>query len=344
MKINRRILLKKVILKLNKVDDFSYIDDVYDIQTGFPEKRWVLMLPGAGCQWSKEHKGGCYMCGFRHQLEHIGNKDAKQVENKIRSAFLLGSYFVDVDYNKPKSLFIYNGGSYLNDKEIPRSVQIKIIQCIVKKYKSIKNILVESRPEFIVPESIRDIKSALGDDCKLSIGIGLECKSDYIRRNYINKGFKRRDYENAVDLLKSEGIGVLTYIFLKPIMLTERQAIEEAIESIEYAFSYGTDSVALESAFIQKGTIMHEFYKKNRYKPPWLWSILTVVQKAAKYGPIHIGSFHDNPKPIEVPFNCPKCNDKVMNAISHYNKYHDLSVFSSLNCACREQWDWEISI
>ncbi len=344
MKINRRILLKKIILKLNKVDDFSYIDEVYNIQTGFPEKRWVLMLPGAGCQWSKEHNGGCYMCGFSHTLKHNGNKDARQLENKIRLAFLLGSYLVNVNRNKPESLFIYNGGSYLNDKEIPKSVQIKIIQCVVEKYKSIKNILVESRPEFITPENISDIKFALNDNCKLSIGIGLECKSDYIRKNYINKGFKRRDYEKAVNLLKSEGIGVLTYIFLKPIMLTERQAIDEAIESIEYAFSCGTDSVALESAFIQKGTIMHQLYKEKKYKPPWLWSILTVVEKGAKYGPIHIGSFHDNPEPIKVPANCPQCNDKVMRAISHYNKYHDLSAFSLLNCLCKKQWDWEISI
>lgn len=342
IKINRKILLKKIILKLNKVDDFSYIDEVYDIQTGFPEKRWVLMIPGAGCQWSKEHNGGCYMCGFKNQL--ISNKNAKQIENKIHIAFLLGSYFAGVNYNKPKSLFIYNGGSYLNDKEVTKSAQIKIFQCVIEKYKSIKNILVESRPEFITPENINGLKSVLSDDCNLSIGIGLECKSDYIRKNYINKGFQKRDYERAVNLLKSKGIGILTYIFLKPIMLTERQAIDEAVESIEYAFSSGTDSVALESAFIQKGTMMHQLYKEQKYKPPWLWSILSVVEQGSKYGPIHIGSFHDNPEPIEVPFNCPQCNDKVMKAISYYNKYHDLSVFSSLDCTCKKQWEKEIQL
>lgn len=343
MKLNRKALLKRIILKLNKVDDFSYIDEVYNTQTGSPEKRWVLMLPGASCQWSKEHNGGCYMCGFKHQLKHNGNKSPKQLENKIRIAFLLGSYFVDINYNKPKSLFIYNGGSYLNDKEIPRKVQINIIQYVIEKYKSIRNILVESRPEFIIPENINSLKSVLSDSCKLSVGIGLECKSDYIRKNYINKGFQRRDYERAVNLLKSEGIGILTYIFLKPIMLTERQAIEEAIESIKYAFSCGTDSIALESAFIQRGTLMHQLYLEHKYKPPWLWSILSVIEESVKYGPIHIGSFHDNPKPIEVPFNCPECNDKVMMAISYYNKYHDISVFHSLNCPCREQWQKEIS-
>ncbi len=182
MKVSRRALLKKIILKLNKVDDFSYIDEVYNTQTGFPEKRWVLMLPGAGCQWSKEHNGGCYMCGFKYQLRHNGNKSPKYLENKIRIAFSLGSYLVNVKYNKPKSLFIYNGGSYLNDKEIPKAVQIEIFQCVIEKYKSIKNILVESRPEFITPENIKDLKSVLCNNCNLSIGIGLECKSAILER------------------------------------------------------------------------------------------------------------------------------------------------------------------
>ncbi len=135
---------------------------------------------------------------------------------------------------------------------------------------------------------------------------------------------------------------MLTYCFLKPILVTEREAVREAIATIKYAFSKGSDLVALQSAFIQEGTVMHKFYRAGKFIPPWLWSIISVVKESYKYGPIHIGSFHDEPAPITVPYNCPKCNDNVMKAISEYNKTHDISVFDILKCSCQEEWLLEV--
>jgi len=49
------------VLRLSHLTDFSYIDEVYDERKGCLSKRWILMIPGSGCQWAKEKKGGCYM-------------------------------------------------------------------------------------------------------------------------------------------------------------------------------------------------------------------------------------------------------------------------------------------
>jgi len=339
---NRRSLIKKIILKANHIDNFSYIDEIYNWRVGALNKRWVLMLPGLGCQWAKEHKGGCYMCGFKYQLDRINSNIGISIENRIKFAYLLGSYLSNIEQQKPALLAIYNGGSYLNCNEIPRNIQLMLLKSISKRYPTIKNILVESRPEFINAKNLMEIQNVLKDNCLLSIGIGLECQSDYIRQNYINKGFTRHDYERAVHFLKKNGFGVLTYVFLKPIILSEKLSIGEAVKTIKYAFDCGTDEVALESAFVQENTVMHKYYKAGNYKPPWLWSILDVVNRGIKYGPIHIGSFHDKPDPIDVPHNCPNCDDRVMKAISYYNKSHDFSFLESIQCDCQKQWKEEI--
>lgn len=342
MKFSFRSLLKKIVLRLANLTEFSYIDEVYNSEVGKVEKRWVLMIPGAGCQWAKEHKGGCYMCGFKHQLDHLKGKRNKASKFQMFLAYFLGSYFADVKGQKPNQMAIYNGGSFFNDNEVPFSIQSYLMKKISKKYPTIKSILVESRPEYIDPGHINNLKSLLGEKCSLFVGFGLECQSDNIRNICINKGFKRSDYEKAVKALKDINVKVLTYCFLKPILTTEREAIKEAIATIKYAFSKGSDLVALQSAFIQEGTVMYKFYKIGKFTPPWLWSIISVVKEGYKYGPIHIGSFHDEPAPIAVPYNCPKCNDKVIKAISEYNKTHDISVFDNLKCSCQEEWLAEV--
>jgi len=260
----------------------------------------------------------------------------------IRLAYHLGRYFADVGNEKPGLMLIYNGGSYFNNDEVPLIMQKWIFEKVVNKYPSIRNILVESRPEFIKAEKLEEMKSIMGRKCSLSVAIGLECQSDEIRKHSINKGFSKHDYNRAVELLKGFGVHVMTYVFLKPLMLTEREAIREAIATIKYAFAHKSDSVALQAAFIQEGTVMCRFYKDGKFSLPWLWSIIAVVKKCANLGPIHIGSFHDEPSPIAVPYNCSNCNDRGMELIAVYNKTHDVSVFDGLSCKCRKLWEKEV--
>lgn len=335
-----RKITKKIVLLIFRLTDFSYIDEVYDPEMKTNVKRWVLMIPGGGCQWAKQ-TGGCYMCGFKHQTERLKGKKDKPPKFKMKLAYHLGRYFANVRNEKPHIVAIYNGGSFLNDNEVPVNIQEDLFRMIIKDYPMIKKILIESRPEYIDIDRIRALKSIIGGKRELSIGIGLECKSDHIRQHYINKGFSLTDYESAVKSLKQEGVKILTYVFLKPIGITERWSIEEAIRTIKYALSMG-DEVALQSAFIQKGTVMCKLYKSGKFSPPWLWSIIYVIKQCAHLGPIHIGSFNDEPAPLAVPKNCGDCDERVLKAISHYNRTHDTSVFDNIRCLCKDIWRSEV--
>ncbi len=132
MKFSFRSFLKKIVLKLANLTEFSYIDEVYNSKTDKVEKRWVLMIPGGGCQWAKEHKGGCYMCGFKHQLDHLKGKRNEPSKLQMLLAYFLGRYFANVKGQKPSQLAIYNGGSFFNDNEVPISIQKYLMKKISK--------------------------------------------------------------------------------------------------------------------------------------------------------------------------------------------------------------------
>ncbi|GAI51910.1 unnamed protein product, partial [marine sediment metagenome] len=149
----------------------------------------------------------------------------------------------------PYSLSIYNGGSFFNDQEIPLEIQEKSCR-EVERNSFIEQLIVESRPEFITDDKIKLLTSLLKSK-KLRVAIGLEAVSDYVRGICINKGFSTEDYERAVEILKKNGAELSTYVFLKPIYLSEQESIEEAVRTTRYAFSLGSSEIMVESAFIQ---------------------------------------------------------------------------------------------
>lgn len=316
---------------------FSYVDEIFDAKGGGTVTRWILLLPGTGCAWARR-SGGCYMCGFKAKIEQV-QRGKPSSHKRLMKIFRLGRLVVA--NNSPGNLTIYNAGSFLNEEEIPLETQLEICRQ-VSKHPTIERLVIESRPEFVTADKIKHLVSILGKKT-LEVGIGLECASDEIRARCIHKGFLRKDYEKAAEILKRNGAKLLTYVFLKPIYLTEREAIEEAIATLEYAFRAGSDEAALESAFIQKGTKMEILYSRGEYRPPWLWSIIEVVKKAYHFGPIRIGGFEDEPPPTDIPHNCPKCSSLIMNLFGEYKKTRDIRLFDGLECECKQIWRQELS-
>lgn len=334
--LNRIGLGRKFINFVFGGEEFFAIDMVYNCFSDKISKRLTLLLPGRGCSWFKK-SGGCTMCGFNKKLMDVNqrwNFSANDLFALYRIAELLSCS------QKPEILCIFNGGSFLNEDEIPRQTQIAITRS-VKIHPTFGLLFIESRPEFITEASIENIRRNLG--CKrLEVGIGLEAVTNKVREVYIHKGFNLQDYEKAVKLLNGRGVYVLTYVFLKPLGISEREAIEEAMKTIQYAFKVGSDEVSISCAFIQDGTRMAKSYGRGEFRPPWLWSIIEVLRRTAHLGSVRVGSFNDNPPPIDIPHNCPKCSKRVENALQKYNLVRDISIFDSVFCECQKEWQREI--
>ncbi len=336
-KINKIFGKKTTIKLLNLItrnQRFFYVDKIYDFDEKTTISRLVLLLPGKGCEWAVK-TGGCTMCAFGKRAQELGQKFSG---DDLFTLFQIAINLTITD--RPLNLTIYNGGSFLNDNEIPFETQMKICQG-VGEHPSLKKLFIESRIEFINERKIGALKNKLKDKM-LIIGIGLEAQDDKIRNSFIKKGVEKKNYEKIIKFLKQNNVKTLTYVFLKPIFLTEKEAVEEAIKTIKYAFEVGTDEVALETAFIQEGTLMAKLFKENKYKPPWLWSIIEVIKKTYNLGPIHIGGFNDEPPPIAIPSNCPLCSEKIKDLLQKYRETHDINLFNNLTCECYKLWKKEM--
>lgn len=267
-------------------------------------------------------------------------------EKGLHFVYWLG-YF-GIKNQNPHNLTIYNGGSFLNSgnevpglkPEIPLSLQKAICQH-VGHHPTIQKVFVESRPEFVTQGNISTLTELLQGKT-LQVGIGLESSNNTVRNRMLRKGMSLSNFQRAVGILREHKAESMAYVFLKPVGLSESEAIADAVNTIKFCFESGVNEVSLSCAFIQAETEMCRQYKLGLYRPPWLWSIIEVVKQTAHLGPVKIGTFEDDPPPIDVAHNCEHCTTAVNQVLDQYRNSFNLSVFDQLACSCKQEWMKEV--
>lgn len=297
---------------------------------GVNYQRVVLYLLSRGCEWAVKNAHGCTMCG------HLAKQTRRDALISVRDyTHQFEGEFKKIDFKKYPLLNLYNNGSFLNDNEIPPEARRKILKKI-NSNTNIKMLVLETRPEFVTEEKIKEIKDHIIDK-HVEIAIGLELKDDFYRTICINKGFSLRQFISAASIIIRH-LNLRTYVLLKPAFLTEKESIEQAIETIEYAFELGATTVSLEACTIQDYTLLNYLHERGLYRTPWLWSIIEILKKSASRGKLIIGLFQFHPSPHVVPYNCDLCSGRVMEAIHHYNRTLDVKLIEGLDCECKKRW------
>ncbi len=122
-----------------------------------------------------------------------------------------------------------------------------------------------------------------------------------------------------------------------------RQAIRDAVRSVQYAFRAGVRAVSLEPIGVEPLTVTDLLYRAGLYKPPWLWSVRQVLQETISCGEVRIGGFNFSPLPTTLPRNCDQCSDRFIQGIDKYNLTYDLEVLNCLSCDCQETYRRDIA-
>lgn len=224
----------------------------------------------------------------------------------------------------------------MNENEISLHVREEIL-AIIAQITHIKMVVIESRPLYINHNNVRQASQILKGK-RFEIAVGLESVNNRIRNVYLNKGISLYQFERAVEIVNRYAFP-RAYILLKPPFISEKEAINEAIRSINYAFNIGVQTISLEPATIQKGTLLEYLLLQNQYSPPKLWSIVEVLRKTAPLGKLIVGMFQFYPSPIKVPYNCPKCSDHVLAYLQNYNQTLIPGALDELPlCSCYDEW------
>jgi radical SAM enzyme (TIGR01210 family) len=286
----------------------------------------TIIFKTSGCFWNR-----CLMCSYRHE-RYTGELSPESKEKKLLSqlAWVQEQYKSD-DYQMVK---IFTSGSFFDPHEIPPLVRTKIAAAFIGKI-----VIAETRPEFVYKESITTFLSEIDDGSwkiPLICAMGLETTDDRIREKCIRKGFLFSDFTEASERARTSGAGVKAYLLFKPLFLTEREAVEDMKRSIRQ-ISGQVDMISLNPCTVQRQTDLEWYWKRGAYRPPYLWSILEILQDTS----LHITCDPVGGGRHRGAHNCGTCDHEIVKGIRDYSLTADRDLVTSLletECACKEEW------
>ena len=301
-------------------------------------KTLFIILPTPGCAWALGDSGGCSMCSYVSDctLEPIDSDTIISIFNNHLSRY-------DIESEDRIAVKLFASGSFLNPYELPKDARDEILTTLANM-DNVAEIIVESRPEYVKEEYLDEIFDIIGDRL-FEISIGLETSNDYTRLNKINKGFTLKDFEDAVktmqDLRDEKGYNLKSkaYIFVKPILVSESEAIVEAIETARHCESIGVDRLSFCPATIHGGTVIERFWRKGAYQPPWIWSCIEIINT--------VRNEIDMPALLDTSgfgsrrgqYNCKKCNKDLKHKIIDCNLTQSIVEH---DCECKGEWLAEV--
>lgn len=309
---------------------------------GEPIKRVIVYLRSSGCTWAIRVSGqerrflaGCLDC--QHSV--AGTTQGVAISSASYVKQFLHEY-KKYDFREYPVLCVYNEGSFFNERELPMEARREIMR-IIGSDTNIKGVILESLPEFITEEAVRETRQVLGDK-HVEIGIGLESSSPIVRGLCINKPFSLEEFENSAGLV-NRYFDLLAYVLVKPSFLTEAEALADAVASARYAFSVGAKVVSLEPVSIGDHVMSGALHRLGLYRSVWLWTVIEIVKSVHELGEVRVGGVQFSPKYEYSAFNCDDCTHDIHAAISSFNSTYEIRDLLGLDCHCKSEWRDELA-
>lgn len=283
-----------------------------DLLDGRKAAALTMILRTVGCSWNR-----CTMCGYASEGAPASADD---LVAQFERAMQRSSPEVQV-------VKIYTSGSFLDPQEMPDVARDEILQRL--EARGIKRLVIETRPEYINPDMVEACLSRLDTE----FAIGLESSNDLIREHIIHKGFSFQDFVKATEEVHRQGGRVKAYLLLKPPLLSEGEAMRDAIASAKSARGYA-EVLSLNLCNVQRNTQTERLWERGEFRPPWLWSALEIlksVRGTIVCDPVGAGTRRG-------PHNCGKCDSAVAEAIRAHAIAQDTRVFDELDCECKSAW------
>jgi len=301
------------------LDEDNTPDGVYNSLT--------IILNTGGCRWARA--GGCTMCGYVAESVDGGT---------VAHEDLMAQVAVCLDHEQEQAdepagqIKIYTSGSFLDEREVPAKTRDAIADTFADR----DRMVVESLPDFVSADKLTDFtERGLTTD----VAVGLETATDRVRHDCVNKYFDFAEFERAAAEATQVGAGVKAYLLMKPLFLSEHEAIDDMIRSIERCAAVeGCHTVSMNPTNVQRYTMVEEVYHGDGYRPPWLWSVANVLRETATEDVIVVSDpvGHGSDR---GPHNCGECDDRLQRAIKDFNLRQDLSVFDQVSCSCKRTWE-----
>lgn len=285
----------------------------------------TIILNTGGCRWARA--GGCTMCGYVAESVEGGTVPHPALMDQIETCL---SHEVEHADEPSPLVKIYTSGSFLDEREVPAESRHAIAETFADR----DRIVVESLPDFVTREKLRDFREV---GLETDVAIGLETATDRVRRDCVNKYFDFQAFVDAYEIAAEVGAGIKAYLLCKPPFLTESEAVEDMIASIEACAPYA-HTISMNPTNVQRYTMVDELYYHGGYRPPWLWSVAHILRATADVDAIVVSDpvGHGSDRGAH---NCQECDERVHNAIKDFSLRQDPGVFDQVSCECEATWE-----
>ena len=282
-----------------------------------------------GCVWW--WKSGCTFCGYFNDVRDDVTADdlfAQWDEAKRRLDDFEGCSMVKV----------YTSGTFFEDRENPPEWQEAILR---ETHERGLDLVIEAQAQMCTPEKIAWVAERHPGG---TVAIGLEAYDDTVLRFHVNKGFSTKQWHRSIDMLRENGLRVKTYLLFKPPFMSEGDALQHTSKWISQVAPL-SDDVSVNPMNIQKRTIVERLFRNREYRPPWLWSLVEMLEQVhddvSKAGARIIVHPTAGGR-IRGAHNCGACDMDIVAAIERYSVSADIGEFAGLDCDCKRVWRTEV--
>ena len=219
-----------------------------------------------------------------------------------------------------KHLKLYNNGNFFDKQAIPAEDFAEITSLVA----GFESLIVESHPR-LIDERCLEFSDQIKPE--LQMAIGLETVNPQILSK-LNKRMDIVDFERAVRFLYKHNIPTRTFILLRPPFLTEKEGVQWAMRSIDYAFETGVECIVIIPTRAGNGAM--DWLQSNRYfSPPSISSLEQVLEYGIQ---LNKGRVFADLWDIEIFSDCSKCFDSRTKRLTDMNL--NQHVLPPVNCTC----------
>jgi len=171
-------------------------------------------------------------------------------------------------------LKLYNSGNFFDPGAIPPGEY----PAILDRAAGFRTLIVENHPRLCGARLFDFHEQLQSRGVQLEVALGLETiHPDVLPR--LNKQMTTDDFADAARRLRSAGIRLRCFILLKPPFLDEREGVEWALKSIDFAFDHGVSCCAVIPTRDGNG-LMEQLARLGHYEPPQFCSMEEVLERA----------------------------------------------------------------
>ncbi len=217
---------------------------------------------------------------------------------------------------------LYNSGNFFD----PHAVPAQDLPEIARRVSSFRTVIVENHPR-LCSDRCAVFQQMCGT--QLEVALGLETSHPATLAT-LNKQMTTDDFARACEMLLGFGIRVRAFVLLRPPGVSEEQGIEQAVESVRFAFKCGVDCCAVIPTRPGNG-ILDRLYQEGLIYPPSLSSLEAVMEQTIEW---RRGRVFADLWDVDRFSACDQCLEARRDRLQRMNLTQKIPA--AIRCSCSE--------